>query len=318
MAPPGQLLRIAAMADRIQARALTDVIPSGRSFLVHHGLGSRWSYLVHAHPCYELIHVAGNGCDAVVGDHHGRFRAGEAILLAPGLPHSFYTDGFLPDGRRIAMHLVYFSADLVDAGRVPELRDLGSLLARSRRGLRFAGVAADQVGGWLADARVIGDAAAAAVLVLRCLARLAQAEGEPLAEHESSSRFRGEDMARLDVVRTLILRRFREPLTLDEIAAEARMSASTLNHLLKTFHKTTFLRYLTSVRMDEARRLLSQTDADVTEVALSSGFGSIATFNRRFRAAERMPPHAYRARQLRAGDPDVRAEPAPYALPANP
>ena len=275
----------------------TSPITSDRSFVVQHGVSARWGYSVHAHPCFELIHIPRGHGQAVVGDHQDSFLPGDLFLLAPGLPHSFFTDGYLPDNKALELQVLYFMPEMVDVQRVPELESLSPLLARARRGLRFRGPAVDEVSDRLREMRSTEVTALTVALALRALDRLAREEQvAPLADHETSSRFRGEEMVRLDAVRALLRRRFREPLTLDEVAREAGMSASTLNHLLHKYAQTTFLAYLTDLRLDEARRLLRDTEQDITAIAFDSGFGSLATFNRRFRAGEETTPQEFRAR----------------------
>jgi AraC-like DNA-binding protein len=270
-------------------------IPADRSFVVQHAIGGRWGYMVHAHPCFELIHIPRGHGHALVGDHVGEFHLGYLFLVAPGVPHSFHSEGFLPNGELLEMQIFYFNPDLVDVQRVPELASLGPLLARARRGLLYRGPVVDEIGDRLREMRSTTPGAQVVALGYRALDRLAREdEVEILAEHETSSRFRGEEMVRLDAVRSVIRRRFREPIGLDDVAHEAGMSASTLNHLLHKYSQTTFLAYLTDLRLDEAKRLLRETDRDITDIAFEAGFGSLATFNRRFRADDSKTPQQYR------------------------
>ena len=50
------------------------------------------------------------------------------------------------------------------------------------------------------------------------------------------------------------------------------------------------------MRLDEAKRLLRESERDITEIAFEAGFGSLATFNRRFRADEKSTPQEFRAK----------------------
>jgi AraC-like DNA-binding protein len=279
----------------LASQSLNNPIPAERSFLAARSRSTRWDYWIHAHPCFELIHIRSVSVYSVVGDAQGVFEADQLLLLAPGVPHSFYTAGFIPHGEAIEMRLVYFSPDLVDGARTPELADLGPMLARARRGLRFTGHASAEAASLIDSVVDLGATSESAALLLRALARLArEPEARQIAEHETSSRFRGEEMARLDGLRAIVRRRFREPLTLEDVAGEAGMSASTVNHLLKKYLKVTFLEHLSGIRLDHAKHLLATTDADITEIAFAAGFGSLATFNRRFRDSQKQAPHEYR------------------------
>lgn len=52
--------------------------------------------------------------------------------------------------------------------------------------------------------------------------------------------------------------------------------------------------YMDSLRLNEAKRLLMQTDAKVIDIAASVGFGGLSTFNRFFREKTGYSPNAYR------------------------
>lgn len=95
--------------------------------------------------------------------------------------------------------------------------------------------------------------------------------------------------------RTLVEERFRDPqLQLSDAATCAGLSTAYFSHL---FHKkmgVTFTRYVQSLRVEEARRLLAETDKTVTEICFSCGFNSLTHFNRVFRRGERRSPRQYR------------------------
>src|SRR4051812_18390542 len=149
-------------------------IPTDRSFVVQHGTSGRWMYSVHVHPCFELIHIPRGHGHALVGDHQDTFVPGDLFLVAPGVPHAFFTDGFLPDGKVAELQILYFLADLVDVQRTPELSTLSPLLARARRGLRFRGAVVDEVGDRLREMRSGETGAHTVALAYRALDRLAR------------------------------------------------------------------------------------------------------------------------------------------------
>ena len=53
-------------------------------------------------------------------------------------------------------------------------------------------------------------------------------------------------------------------------------------------------KYLQKIRMDKARRLLNDTDATVTEIALSLGYPNLYTFTRAFKSYHKLSPQATR------------------------
>ena len=55
-----------------------------------------------------------------------------------------------------------------------------------------------------------------------------------------------------------------------------------------------FLAYLTSIRMEKAKKLLLATSLSVAEVAEQSGYGDYRVFTKVFRKAEGVTPSQYR------------------------
>lgn len=103
-------------------------------------------------------------------------------------------------------------------------------------------------------------------------------------------------LARLCRARDLIRDCFTEPVTLGDCAAEARLSPW---HLLRAFRATfgeTPKEFLTRLRLERARHLLTVTDRPVTEVCFDVGFSSLGTFSTLFKQAVGCPPTEYRRR----------------------
>lgn len=85
-----------------------------------------------------------------------------------------------------------------------------------------------------------------------------------------------------DVLR-LIHQDLTAPLSRQELARAVGVSESTLSHLFSRTLHTTLPRYVARRRLEEARRLLEETDLTVTQAALRAGFGSLRSFNRVWR-----------------------------------
>ncbi|WP_040405950.1 helix-turn-helix transcriptional regulator [Amycolatopsis nigrescens] len=92
--------------------------------------------------------------------------------------------------------------------------------------------------------------------------------------------------------------RYFDSITLTEIAAEVFVSPF---HFSRVFAKATGVtpgRYLTAIRLFEAKRLLLTTKLTVSDIVCSVGYSSVGTFTSRFTRAVGMTPTQYR-------DPEV-------------
>lgn len=91
---------------------------------------------------------------------------------------------------------------------------------------------------------------------------------------------------------------YTDPLTRQEIARATGYHESYISHIFSDVLHTTLTDYITTLRIDDARRLLTDTRLTVSQIALSLGFGSIRTFNRVFLQQTGKTPTAYRANNL--------------------
>lgn len=94
---------------------------------------------------------------------------------------------------------------------------------------------------------------------------------------------------------TYINQHYMEELSLEQVASFAGFSKFYFSRVFKQFSGCSFTEYLTRKRMNVATDLLVRTSQSIREIAESSGFGSLATFNRVFRKHNQCTPSQYRA-----------------------
>lgn len=91
-----------------------------------------------------------------------------------------------------------------------------------------------------------------------------------------------------------IHKRFSGPITLNDIASKVFVSPF---HLSRVFTQDIGVppgRYLTAVRMFEAKKLLVTSSMTVCDIVYSIGYNSVGTFTSRFRRTVGMSPRQYR------------------------
>jgi transcriptional regulator GlxA family with amidase domain len=98
----------------------------------------------------------------------------------------------------------------------------------------------------------------------------------------------------LEGTRRWAAERLHEPLDVAAMARHASVSPRTFARRFREETGTTPLRWLLNQRVQEARRLLEETDLPVDAVAWRSGFGTAASLRDHFRRATATTPTAYR------------------------
>ena len=89
---------------------------------------------------------------------------------------------------------------------------------------------------------------------------------------------------------------FTERLSLEDMAAKTGFSKFHFSRLFKKYTNYNFSDYLCLRRVMEAETLLLRQDIPITDVAITSGFSSISTFNRIFKQQKGCSPSEYRNR----------------------
>lgn len=97
-------------------------------------------------------------------------------------------------------------------------------------------------------------------------------------------------MSRLLEACNFINKHCTENITLEDMAEVAGFSKYHFSRLFKEYMSITCYEYLTKRRIMLAEKLLIHGNSSIMEVAMNSGFGSVSTFNRVFKAEKNCTP----------------------------
>jgi AraC-like DNA-binding protein len=85
-----------------------------------------------------------------------------------------------------------------------------------------------------------------------------------------------------------------EQLTVDDLAKTAMFSKFHFSRVFQRFTGLSPGRFLSAVRLQEAKRLLVSTPLTVTNISHRVGYSSVGTFSSRFTSSVGVPPTGYR------------------------
>jgi AraC-like DNA-binding protein len=86
-------------------------------------------------------------------------------------------------------------------------------------------------------------------------------------------------------------------LSLRTVAERIGSNQTYVSRALNQGRSKNFSQFVNGLRVAHAQRLIAERDASLVDLALESGFGSKASFNRAFREQTGMTPSSWRARQ---------------------
>lgn len=85
-----------------------------------------------------------------------------------------------------------------------------------------------------------------------------------------------------------------EEISLNILAEKFHLSAQYISQLFKNEIGVNFLAYLTSIRMEKAKKLLISTSLSIGEISVQCGYGDYRVFTRTFKKMEGSTPSQYR------------------------
>ncbi|GAB1455350.1 hypothetical protein MASR2M48_06570 [Spirochaetota bacterium] len=83
-------------------------------------------------------------------------------------------------------------------------------------------------------------------------------------------------------------------LTLDAVCNELSISPSYLSQLFRKYKDSSFVKYLTGIRMEAAMNLLTTTGDLIVDVAIQVGYKDVYYFSHSFKKWTGVSPKKYR------------------------
>ena len=244
----------------------------------------------HTHPDIEINCVQHGFVEYLFAGAPVRLPAGSLGVFWGGVPHQL--SACSPTGRGVWLTLPI--ADFLRwalPGGLPE-----KLMGGGFALMPFGTTIPDR---WLADFQH-GSPPRQRVLLLEveaALHRLAL-QGETRAKGHSADGANRQDErggAHIAKVTAFLAQHYAEDLSLPEIAAGVGLNPRYLARIFKAQTRLTIYSYLRRMRIAHAQRLLATSNLRVIDVALQSGFGSLASFYAAFaRLGGGVSPHRYR------------------------
>lgn len=234
----------------------------------------------------------------MVGEHSLRYDAASYFLATVEVPATGRIVEASATRPYIGLSLTLDPALI--AGLVLDLPPTGA--AASGPGFAVSPLAPDMVDAWTRLLRLLDtprDQAVLAPLYQReIFYRLLQGPMGPQLRQVGRS---GSRLSRIRQAIDRIRRDYDRPLRIDEIAAEAGMSASSFHRHFKAATAMSPLQYQKSLRLQQARVLMMAGPRDAAAAAFAVGYESASQFSREYARAFGAPPARDIARLRQGG-----------------
>ena len=246
----------------------------------------------HQHNEFELMVIKKGHGTAFIGDSIKEYKEGDVYLHGKNLAHWFRKKR---EDMRGASMVVQFSEDFLGKGffDVPEMKNIRGLLDKSARSIFCKGKLRESIGQQLIKMESL-EGFDKVISLLSMLREISISEDIDYVSGFAITHSEKDQMI-INEVFEYSMNNFKRKITLEEVAGLCNKSVSAFSHYFKKVSKTSYINFLTQIRISYACELLKSSNMSITEICFESGFNNWANFSKHFKAFCNTSPSKYRA-----------------------
>ena len=227
-----------------------------------------------------------------IGDYIGKYQVGDVYLHGKNLAHWFRKNDENMVGASV---VVQFNDDFLgkDFFEVPEMKAIKHILDKSSRSICCKGNLRESIGKHLLQIEYL-DGYEKVISLLNILYEISKSEEYEFVSGAEIS-YSEKDQMLINQVFEYSMNNFKRKITLEEVAGLTNKSVSAFSHYFKKVTKTSYINFLTQLRISHACELLKTTNLSITEICFESGFNNWANFSKHFKKFCKTCPSEYRA-----------------------
>ena len=244
----------------------------------------------HYHPEFELTYIVkGNGY-RIVGNSYEPFNDGDLVLLGSNLPHTWSgkADG---DVNSDAIVIQFSSEFILPFLELNESLLIKNMLDSSLRGINFE--PDEQLVTKIIEITETNGVERILKLI-SILDILSKKQIKLIAPNTFHNVVSKKSEVRINNVCLFIQNNFQNKIYLKEVADLIYLTESNFCKFFKKATGKTYSDYVNEIRINEASRLLIQSDKTISQISFECGFETLSYFNRVFLNKKGTTPSVYR------------------------
>lgn len=250
----------------------------------------------HYHPEIELVYVNNGSGKRQVGLNLSNYNDVLLILVGSNLPHTGFTDYF--DDERKEVVIQFKENFLGDSLKeVFEFKNIFNLLKTSKKGIVFEGDIKKKIG--LAMLGLQYETSFQKVITLiTILNDLSRSKNYEILNISNYNINGINENERIRKAFNFIKDNYKKEVSLEKVAKEVHMTVPSFCRYFKSQTNKTFIQFLIEYRINNALKLLTQSDKDIKNISYECGFNNYSHFNRSFKKINLISPSDYRKKIL--------------------
>ncbi|MCC8154572.1 MAG: AraC family transcriptional regulator [Tannerellaceae bacterium] len=262
-------------------------------FIVLNHPSAKFDYPVHHHSDFEINLVMDTYGKRIVGDSVEDFSTLDLVMIGPNVPHAWF--GEIVENNHVVT--IQFSDKLLDFPILEKrlFNSIKTLMLEAQRGLVFSEKTQLEIKEKILKLTKM-QGFQTVLEFLSILHSLSIADRRVLIsnQYDSQAVVRTSKSRRITKVCEYIEKNYEEPIKLGEVAALVNISESAFSHFFKKKTNTSFIDYLTNIRIAHACQLLTETTHSIAEICYACGFNNLSNFIRTFKKKKGNTPSEHR------------------------
>lgn len=256
----------------------------------------RFTSPFHLHDEFELILIIRSHGKLYLGSNVVNFSDNDLYLFAPGLPHCFFNTRGYENGNELAHAVVIqFSEDFLGNSffQKNEVSQLKKLIDKSKFGVQFINPKKSILERILKlneqkNLSKLGEF----LLILNDLT--SNKSVKALSTGNNVNLLNLNDSIIINHVYKYVAENFQKKISFDIAASTSNMQRAAFCRFFKRKTKKKFSEFVNETRIMHARKLLTETDKTMIEIAFDCGYENTSYFNRQFKIICGITPTAFK------------------------
>ncbi|RCW74798.1 AraC family transcriptional regulator [Saliterribacillus persicus] len=242
--------------------------------------------LEHYHGFYQLLYVLEGDGKIILNGKSDSFSLDHVAMITPNCSHAILSDN------RLTILVLAFDDERIDPMYKKDLLDKQFKNTKLLELSPFDSSAVRHIlRTMLYETSNEGPMKEAAIRIYLSELLLKLARSEDQTDSVDANSLRAERLKKF------IDSHYFEFMRAEDLAQKLQMSTRHMNNIFKENYHLTPMQYLTHVRVELAKKLLTESDKDIASICFEVGFESVSTFYRSFKQATSISPHKFRTGQ---------------------